>query len=639
AQCADAAVMLRLHVNAPMRWCAANPDECVGYVDATPNQTEPWGLRRVIGTDGGRPVRASFASMKWQSWANTHLGAFCREFGETLEGGSVFSLQIANGMYGEWHQFGFLHHDPDTGVVATRSFREWLRTRYQTEAALAKAWNRPALRWDDVQPPDSASRETSRCGPLRDPREQQDVIDYFTWLHHTTADALLRLAATVKGSWPRPIVTAAFQGYFYGQFGRNAAGSHLAHDKVLASPHLDCLCSPQSYTERVRAMGGSGHARGIIGAVRRAGKLWLDENDHGTTAVGCPWDPKFTTTPQDDIAYLRRNTLQPFLRGGGGWWFDFGMIAGTPEFAGYGNVGWWDDPILLKEIRAMQSLAQSRLNQPFIRPADTLVIHDPWSFAHTVARRIPLKGFAFGDQPPPSPDPFSAHGMDGMLEGLYHSGLVFDEALISELSGMDLSPYRLILFGTTPILDDAQRAFISEQLATGKRHLVLNGFTAWGNHHEVGAELASALSGIPTRLQAMPAPVSQLCFDDQTEEQKLESTQHVPVYDVRIEDVVGRWSDGSISAARRETDAATWWNFAVAPIEPSILRALGRRAGCHIINDRNDATMMGDGLLMIHTLEGGPRSLRLRDGVSIALTLPPRSTTVLDAQTGAVLLA
>ena len=137
----------------------------------------------------------------------------------------------------------------------------------------------------------------------------------------------------------------------------------------------------------------------------------------------------------------------------------------------------------------------------------------------------------------------------------------------------------------------------------------------------------------------MPAPVSQLCFDDQTEEQKLEAPQHVPVYDVPVAEVFGRWSDGKISAARRETTAATWWNFAVPPIAPSILRALGRRAGCHIINDQNDATMMGDGLLMIHTLEGGARTLRLPGNVSTTLTLPPRSTTVLDAQTGTVLLA
>jgi hypothetical protein len=271
--------------------------------------------------------------------------------------------------------------------------------------------------------------------------------------------------------------------------------------------------------------------------------------------------------------------------------------------------------------------------------ADTLVIHDPWSFAHTVSRRIPLLGFAFGDQPPIGPDPFSARGMDGMLEGLYHSGLVFDEALISELPQLDLSPYRLILFGTTPVIDDGLRTFLAQQLPTHHRHIVLTGFTAWGNGREVGASLATAFSGIPTSSRDLSTPTSRLTVDGQTEEQKLEPNHHVPFYDVPETEAVGRWTDGSVSAACRSTGSATWWTFAVAPIEPSVLRALGRRAGCHVMNDENDATMMGDGLLMVHTLEGGRRTLKLPGGATVAVALRPRSTTVLDATTGAVLLA
>lgn len=638
AQCPEGAVMLRLHVNAPLWWCEQHPDECVAYADTTPHEVEPWSLRRPLGTDGGRPIRASFASRQWQDWATAHLQDFCTQLANTPEGGAVFCLQIANGLYGEWHQFGFMHHDPDTGVAAARSFRNWLAIRYGDDEGLGRAWHQPGVRLDEVKPPDSPAREQSSVGPLRDPQTQQPVIDYFLWLHTTMADSLLGLAATVKESWPRSIVTAAFQGYFYGQFGRNAAGSHLAFDKVLASPHLDCLCSPQSYTERVRAMGGSGHARGILGAVRRAGKLWLDENDHGTAQVGCPWDRKFHTTPADDIAYLRRNSLQAVLRGGGQWWYDFGMVAGTPDFASRGNVGWWDDPVLAKEIAAIHAVATARHQHPFIRPADTLVIHDPWSFAHTVARRIPTTGFAFGDQPPVGPDPFSARGMDGLIEGLYHSGLVFDEALISELPRMNLAPYRLIIFGTTPVLDGPQREFVTQQLAQQGRHLVLTGYTGWSDGCTVSAGLAAALSGVATAGVDTPTPTSRLRLDDLGEEQVLEAPKHVPVYEVATDQIIGRWADGGTSAAWRKDAAATWWTFAVTPVEPGIWRALGRRAGCHVINDHNDATMMGDGLLMIHTLDGGARNLRLPGGQALALTLPPRSTTVLDAETGAVLL-
>jgi hypothetical protein len=127
-------------------------------------------------------------------------------------------------------------------------------------------------------------------------------------------------------------------------------------------------------------------------------------------------------------------------------------------------------------------------------------------------------------------------------------------------------------------------------------------------------------------------------IDGVSEDQVLEPTKHVPVYDVPAAQVVGRWADGSASAAWRKTEDATLWSFGVSPIAPAVLRALGRRAGCHVVNDENDATMLGDGLLMIHTLNGGSRTLRLPGGPTITPTLPARSTTVFDAETGAVLL-
>lgn len=633
-----AAVMFRLHPNAPRWWIEQNPDECVGYADGPVEEPAPWGLQRPIATDGGRPARASFASRKWLDWANGHLADFCRQFGATPEGGAVFGIHLAYGLYGEWHQFGFLHHDPDTGVAATQSFRAWLRNRYQSDEKLALAWNRPGQRIDAVVPPDSPSREQADLGPLRDPRTRRDLIDYFTWLHSTMADALLDLAATVKRSWPRPIVTAAFQGYFYGQFARNAAGSHLAHDKVLASPHLDCLCSPASYTTSVRAMGGSGHGRGITGAVRRAGKLWLDENDHGTSPVGCPWDRSLRSTIEDDIAFLRRNSIMPVLRGGGQWWFDFGIIGGTPDFVGYGNVGWWDHPRFAAEIKLIRQIAQARHGQPFHRPTDVLVIHDPWSFCHTVARRWSLEGFKFGDQPPVGPNPFTGRGMDGLLEGLYRSGLMFDEALIGELATIDLSAYRLVIFGSTVVLDDEQRKLILARVAGSGRHVVLTGYVGWSNGNEIGAHLATAVSGILTSGRELAEPTSRLSLDGAAEDQTLEPPKFVPAYDVPESHVAGRWSDGSASAAWREEAGVTWWSFGICPNSPGVLRALGRRAGCHVMNDHDDATIHGDGLLMVHTADGGARTLRLPNGKILPITLPPRSTTIFDAHSGAVLL-
>ena len=43
-QCPDAAVMLRVHVNALQWWLDRNPSEMVGYADVELEQEQPWSL-------------------------------------------------------------------------------------------------------------------------------------------------------------------------------------------------------------------------------------------------------------------------------------------------------------------------------------------------------------------------------------------------------------------------------------------------------------------------------------------------------------------------------------------------------------------------------------------------------------------
>ncbi|MCF7689555.1 MAG: beta-galactosidase [Cephaloticoccus sp.] len=634
AACPDAAVMLRLHVNAPQWWLDQHPDECVGYADTEPEPEHPWSLQRPLAQDAGHPRRASFSSRAWLEWAGQHLRSFCTDLAATREGGAVFGLQIANGVYGEWHQFGFLHHDPDHGPAATAAFRAWLQTRYTSEEKLALAWAQPGLKWAAITPPDSAARETADCGILRDPRRQRQVIDYFHFLHGQLADTILALAEMVKESWPRPIITAAFFGYFHSMFGRLAAGGHLALDRVLASPHLDCLCAPQSYVPTARAPGGTGHARGLIDPVRRAGKLWLDEMDQPTTVSGCPWDKTFVNTAVDDVAVQIRNILQPVTRGGGVWWYDFGPTAGTPEAVRYGLIGWWDDPRLQADAARLHALVSARTNGPLARPADVLVVHDPWSFAHTVGRRIPPAGAKFGTTPELQGDLVSPIAIDALVEGLHQSGLIHEEALLSELPLLELAPFRLVIFATTPVLDTTQLDCIRSRLGQDDRHIVFTGFTGWSDGERAEAGCAETTTGFPQRLHWANPATLVFSVNGTKETRNLSGAGELPSFGETGVEVIGRWQDGVAAAVRRNEPGVTWWAFTVAPSKPALLREIGRSAGCHIVNEADETTLLGAGLLVVHTLSGGTRTLRPPGGPDIVADLPPRSSVVFDSVTG-----
>ena len=637
AVCPDAKVMLRVHLNPPPAWCEAHPDDCVAYADGPAVPEERRGLERWIGRDNEQPLRASIYSDRWRTWAETQLATFCALLGAAPEGGAVFCLQLAYGVYGEWHQFGFFCHEPDTGVAAEAAYRSWLERRHGSETRLAAAWSCPGLTWSDVHAPSAEEREAADLASLRDPVRRRAVIDYFTFLHEELAEAILRMARTVRTAWPRPVVTATFFGYFYCMFGRQAAGGHLALDRLLAAPELDCICATPAYTPTALPIGGTGNSRGVIDAVRRAGKLWLDEMDRATSVSGCPWDKGFSSTIPDDVAVLRRNLLQPATRGGGAWCYDFGMVAGTPSFARFGTMGWWDEPQLEAEIGRIQALYASRTGRAYTRPADVLVLHDPWSFVATASVRHDPAKTVFGVMPVAERDPVSPLLTDGLVEPLQQSGLVHDEALLSELPGLDLTPYKLVILATTPVLTPAQREQIRTRVAAQGRHVVALGYAGWSDGEALDPALGAALSGMATHASAQTAPRQTLAWGGCHDEQSLPLPFTVAAFSADAE-VIGRWADGTPAAVRRAQTDAVWWSLALPPSGAGLWREIGRAAGCRVVNEHNETTLAGDGWVVVHTLAGGPRTLRLPDGPVITTLLPPRSTTVFEAATGQVLL-
>ena len=233
----------------------------------------------------------------------------------------------------------------------------------------------------------------------------------------------------------------------------------------------------------------------------------------------------------------------------------------------------------MADVAALIRIAHERLGRPFERPADVLLVHDPMSFLHAVSRRHPSA--EFGKLPFTTSDPVTPLLVDDLLHGLYATGVAFDEALLSELGTLDLSPYRLILLATVPVISESQRKIITERVAQAGRHVALLGFGAWSDGDTTHPDLATSLSGIPTRLLDIEDVAQTLTLDAITEHRAVDPSVNIPAFEAPEDNIIGRWSDGSISAARRLTDTATWWSFALPPTSPEFLRQLALTAGCH----------------------------------------------------------
>lgn len=385
----EAAVFLRWHVNPPAWWLEQNPGELCRWANDPNNETIVHTQHtRIIHDDLRRVPRVSLASEKWLRMANEKTRELLTGLARTREGNSLAGVHVACGVYGEWHYWAFPQNEPDVGPAMTRRF------------------GKPVPGLEERQQEGNLAAE-----------------EYYRFQHQVVAGCITSLCETVKKSWPRPIVTGTFYGYFFSMFNRQAAGGHLELHRILESPHVDYLSAPQAYGTLFRDLGGSGATRALVETIRLHGKLFLDEMDQ---APSWQWrnnvDLAFALTDLDrDIAILRRNVLESYTRGAGLWFYDFGPANHT---------GWWQDTRLMAEIRQLKALLERyHAASPYQPAGDVLYVFDTEVFYTT------------GNQDKVT-DPLAVNQTIGQA---YRSGAAIETIHVRDLDRVDLSRFKVVV--------------------------------------------------------------------------------------------------------------------------------------------------------------------------------------------------
>jgi hypothetical protein len=616
----DAAVFIRLHMNAPAWWNEKYPEEGVRFADGPIDSEDSKGLRRILDHDLDRSHRNSLASDKWRREATEKLIEFCKRLAGMPEGNALAGIQIACGVYGEWHYWGFIEHDPDTSPPMTAHFREWLRAKYLTDQALAKAWNSPGANFASASVPGSAEREHTEAGIFRDPEKERRVCDYYECQHQVVADDIIHFCKTVKENWPRPIVTGTFYGYFFCLFSRQASGGHLQVQRVLNSPYVDYLSGPQAYGEIFRAMGNSGQSRGLLESCSLHGKLWLDEMDEDPHVNSrCSQDTLVSFS--DAVAIMRRNVVESYTRGHGLWFYDFG-----PAWTG---KGWWDHPALLKEVRQLHDLLDFYVEKPYRSQADVLLVFDTDCFYYLGANA--------------KADPLTdVHAVNLLSAAAYHSGAALNMVHLGDLKLVDWKKYYTVVFANTFILTDDQRSFIRDHVARDGRHLVWMYAPGYTDGQELNSEFVSEVVGMKLlKVTRLFAPKINTAYADLPALQYGLDTPVDPLFVIADESVVkiGNVENTDLPAlAYKNLDASTSWFSSVPITHPDLWRYIFRKSGAHIYDDDGDVIHCGGGILCVHTKAGGKRKISLPSAETIEAELPPRSTTLFDVESGKILL-
>jgi hypothetical protein len=595
-----AKIVVRINVSAPRWWLEKNTND-ICRVTSTKEEKNTFGGNRA----------ESLASEKYALFARDNLKIFLHELAKTPEGGSVIGFHIGGGVYGEWHYYG-IYAEPDASEPMQKRFRAFAKAKYGTLERVNAAWRTSFKTFDEIAVPSYERRYEITDGDFRDPQQDRYVIDYYECQQATVSELVNGLCHLTKETWPRPCIVGLFYGYFFGNWTVGAQSSQFDIKTLFRSPYVDYFSGPYSF----RNMYGSGYFRTMVESVNLNGKVWISEHDGGTHLghVGTVKFPDLPRTEQESIDHMRRNYMYTFTEAAGQWWYDFG-----PK----NKSGWWSTPAMLAEAKNLLGLSCRLLEEPYVKPAEVLLVHDMESFNYVRPARIDKLTFKLTEE---------------MTDALAGTGAAIDRIFLMDLGKADLGKYKLVIFGNTFMLDATQRAFIKAKVLTQGRSVVFLSGAGYTDGQRNDAGLISELVGMRIEKADGVKPVVTVHWGDQTNRMDAGGVTSLFKVTDNSARVLGTYENNDIGAAVKTINGATVYYFGLPPkTDLSFFKALVREAGVRMYVEGTvdqDYVAVGGGLIGIYSVTGGEKTIRPNQGAAITVSMAPFSTRYFDIRTG-----
>ena len=409
----DAKLLLGLRLQFP-KWCAAHPEDCVGYATGPAREGHDERIEPLVRPSAAAPgIRAQ-------------TRRFFDRLGEYLKDKPwrkrIVAARPCWGIYTEWHCYG-MYEAPDVGPAMTAAFRRFKGGLYAHD-----------------DPPTAAERTTAGA-LLLDPVKQRKVLDFYACMAEEISDYLLMCAREVKRVLPGRLA-GAYYGYVFAVHPPEGANAML--EKVLAAPEIDFLSDPAMYTASSRRAGGSYYHRTVPATFHRFGKLPIIEDDmrfHHIAEACLSHKGITTTSPRESQMTMRRNYLNKLFDGCGIQLCDPMAMRGTRMHS-------HDDPsVSLGMHEAMAA----------VRKAGTLPVR---SGNETVVVVSTAERFRRDGTPKGTP---RIRRLYVAPEGLYRSGMAFDLCTLQDFLALPSAYTRVVLlnvFGPS----EAERAALKAKL-------------------------------------------------------------------------------------------------------------------------------------------------------------------------------
>ena len=581
----DALLLPRFGMSAPAWWQKQHPDHCLTF-------------------DDGQKEGECPASELWRRQALKKLRAYVR-FCEKHYGDRIIGYHPCGQHTGEWfYQRSWKPQLSGFSPAMEAGFRRWLKEKYKTDAALAKAWNDPNASLKTATVPSAEERRSTAHGLFRDPRAERKVLDFYRYKQLAMEQPLEQMARVIKEETDREKLVVFFYGYFFAMSGIPRGpqiSGHLAMQEMLDCPDVDILCSPISYFDR--QPGGCGPFMTAVDSVRAAGKLWLNEDDTRTYLT--PEDTGHgragrADTPTKTKWVHRRNFGNILPRRMATWYMDLG------------GVGWLDGRDIWDNVQKLRSHYQQSLERPAGFDPEVAVIvseRSPYAVANNNTLMRPQCYI--------------------IRRRLYRLGAPIRVHYLGDLVDGEVPPCKAYIFLNPFHLDEQARTAI-EKATDGKTAVYFYGSGFLGERAD--DRLITELTGIPVKRQQSGKPRSSFVEGDSPllkgMGQEPFGTQRAlsPLWTVPDAPGITPLATGpdgkTLVAAKTQNDGLRVY-VGTTDAPAGFLRNVLKESGVHLYVDSDDIVNASEHLLSITASETGTKYISL-----------PRRAKVSDIITG-----
>lgn len=283
---------------------------------------------------------------------------------------------------------------------------------------------------------------------------------------------------------------------------------------------------------------------------------------------------------------------------------------------------------MLAEAKGLLALFGAQMEQPYVKPADVLVVYDMDAFNYVR---------------PAKADRLTRRITEAMSDSLLGTGVALDRIFLMDLPRVDLSRYKLVIFGNVFVLNDAQRAYIKSHVIRPGRSVVFMSGAGYSDGQKNDVGLISDLTGMQIEKAAGPSSAVTVTLGGQSHTMDAEGL--VSLFQVKDQSAtsIGVFKSGAVAAAAKTVQGCNVYYFGV-PLKADLafFKTLVCAAGARTYVENSveqDYVTVGGGIVGIYSVKGGEKTIRPLDGSALKIRMDPFTTRYFDVQHGQDILA